>query len=41
MNNLIDFENYKNFCKCFGLSPSHPENLSKYFNFKNKVKKNL
>ena len=37
MNNLIDFLNYKNFCMCFGLKPSHPENISKYLEFKNKV----
>ena len=41
MNNLIDFQNYKNFCKCFGLKPSYLENISKYLEFENKAKKCL
>lgn len=36
-NNLIDFQNYKNYCKCFGLNPCHAENLEKYNNFKNNI----
>lgn len=37
-NNLIEFVNYKNYCKCFGLTPCNSNSLENYNNF---IKNNL
>lgn len=33
IKNLVDFNNYKSYCKYFGISPSQFESLKSYYQF--------